>query len=352
MRSLEKMDVLAEGLEAIEPGALRRAARDVVEQWPEGPGHPTPHLIAEELTRLSGVISEIRSGGSPRAVDFHADLLDLIRAQLLEQLQEDHFDTEEVEGVVHALEDLDRARTEATELSAARLLQSPDGFQLVVEMAHDLRSPLSSILFLADTLRRGHSGDITGLQKKQLGLIYSAALGLASVVNDVMELAKGGGTLRDEQDQLFSITQTVNTVMETVGPVAEEKGITLRKDVQFADHVRGHPISIGRVLLNLVTNAVHHTSDGYVAVSVKGAGRNEVVFSVEDTGCGIPEEARETVFEPFKQGPNQSRMLFSGTGLGLSIARALVRAMGGEIGFVSEVGRGTRFWFRVPVSAP
>jgi signal transduction histidine kinase len=217
-------------------------------------------------------------------------------------------------------------------------------------MAHDLRSPLSSILFLADTLRRGQSGETSDLQRKQLGLIYSAALGLAGVVNDVMELAKGGGTLRDEVEQAFSIAQIVNTVLETVGPVAEEKGITLQKDIQVGDHVRGHPISTSRVLLNLVTNALHHTSEGFVAVTVKGTGRNEVIFSVEDTGDGIPEDARGTVFEPFKRGQDRSRMLFSGTGLGLAIARSLVRAMGGEIDFVSEVGRGTRFWFKVPVA--
>lgn len=349
-RSLEKIDVLSVGLADIEPACLRRAARDVIEQWPEGPGNPTPLAVADEFIRLSQALrdgSEETRGATPA---FDSDLLVLVRAQLHEQLQEEIFDASEVESVIDALAVFQEARAAAEAESAVHLLSSPDGFQLVVEMAHDLRSPLSSILFLSDTLRRGQSGDTTDLQHKQLGLIYSAALGLANVVNDVVELAKGGGTLRDESEQPFSIAQIVNTVMETVGPVAEEKGLELTTDIQSVDQVRGFPISTSRVLLNLLTNALHHTSDGYVALTVRRSGRAEVEFSVEDTGSGISEDARETVFRPFRRGRDERRMLFSGSGLGLSIARSLVEAMDGELDFASEVGKGTRFWFRVPVS--
>ena len=350
MRSLEKIDVLADGLAAVVPPPLRQAALDVVETWPEGPGNPAPEVVAAELRRLGIILGDIALGARPSAGGFHDDLLFAVRAQLLEQLQEERFPAQDVEPVVESLEVLIRSQAEEATRNAAELLKSPDGFQLVVEMAHDLRSPLSSILFLADTMRRGQSGDTTELQKKQLGLVYSAALGLARVVDDVMELAKGGGTLRDETFQAFSISQIMNTVMETLGPVAEEKGVELRSEIAQGQHLKGHPISISRVLLNLASNALHHTNEGSVTLVASAASRNTATFAVEDTGGGIPEEARATLFEPFKRGTRTERMLFSGSGLGLSIARALVEAMGGEIGFETEVGQGTRFWFKVPVS--
>jgi len=350
LRSLEKMDVLADGLAQVLPVSLRQAARDVVERWPEGPGNPAPQVVAAELQRLSLILQDVGVGVRPRAHGFHDDLLFAVRAQLLEQLQEERFSPEEIEPVVESLEILIRSQAEETTRNATELLHSADGFQLVVEMAHDLRSPLSSILFLADTMRRGQSGETTALQRRQLGLVYSAALGLANVVNDVMELAKGGGTLRDETSQPFSVPEVVGRVMETVAPVAEEKGIELQSEISIGQYVKGHPISISRVLLNLLTNALHHTDQGSVVLTASAAGRNEVTFSVQDTGGGIPEEARGTVFEPFKRGPDSARMLFSGSGLGLAIAKSLVRAMDGEIGFETEVGQGTRFWFTVPVS--
>lgn len=350
MRSLEKMDVLADGLATVVPPPLRQAALDVVETWPEGPGNPAPEVVAAELRRLSIILGDVALGARPPASGFHDDLLFAVRAQLLEQLQEERFPPDEVEAVVESLEALIGSQAEEATRNAAERLKSPDGFQLVVEMAHDLRSPLSSILFLADTMRRGQSGETTDLQRKQLGLVYSAALGLARVVDDVMELAKGGGTLRDETFQAFSIPQIMNSVMETLGPVAEEKGVELRSEIAQGHHLKGHPISISRVLLNLASNALHHTNEGCVTLMASVPARNMASFAVVDTGGGIPEEARAALFEPFKQGPRAQRMLFSGSGLGLSIARALVEAMGGEMGFETEVGEGTRFWFTVPVS--
>ncbi|MGI9626304.1 MAG: sensor histidine kinase, partial [Longimicrobiales bacterium] len=325
MRSLEKVDVLAAGLVEIQSQPLRRAALDVIEHWPEGPGNAALVSVSEDLVRLAHIV-EASGAVLPDSPPIDPVLLGLVRAQLLEQLQEGVFDPVEVDRLVESLESVQLKQRAAAEASAVELLGSPDGFQLVVEMAHDLRSPLSSILFLSDTLRRGQSGETNALQQKQLGLIYSAAMGLASVMNDVMELAKGGGTLRDESEQPYSLTQIVNTVLETLGPVAEEKGIELRRDIQAADHVRGFPISTSRVLLNLVNNALHHTHEGHVAVRVEHRAPAELEFSVTDTGSGIAEADRGRVFQAFKRGPDRANrghrgpMLFSGSGLGLTIA--------------------------------
>ena len=104
-------------------------------------------------------------------------------------------------------------------------LSAPDGLELVVEVAHDLRSPLTSILFLAETLQRGRSGPVNPVQERQLGLIYSAAFGLSSVASDVIELARGGDRLVDLDPIPFSVTDILESVRDIVQPIAEEKNL-------------------------------------------------------------------------------------------------------------------------------
>ena len=105
-------------------------------------------------------------------------------------------------------------------------LSGPDGLELVVEVAHDIRSPLTSILFLAETLQRGQSGPVSPVQERQLGLIYSAAFGLSSMAIDVIELARGGDRLVDLDPIPFSIRDILGSVQDIVHPIAEEKAST------------------------------------------------------------------------------------------------------------------------------
>ena len=125
-----------------------------------------------------------------------------------------------VERVSNALE-LDWSQQFAGRLSGH------DGLELVVEVAHDLRSPLTSILFLAETLQRGRSGPLTPVQERQLGLIYSAAFGLSTVASDVIELARGGDRLVDLEPIPFSINDIFESVRDIVLPIAEEKGLAV-----------------------------------------------------------------------------------------------------------------------------
>ena len=146
-------------------------------------------------------------------------------------------------------------------------LSSPDGLELVVEVAHDLRSPLTSILFLAETLQRGRSGPVNEIQERQLGLIYSAAFGLSSVASDVIELARGGDRLVDLDPIPFSVTDILESVRDIVQPIAEEKGLTVQLSTPEADFRVGHPVALSRVLLNLTTNALKFTAEGFVEVT-------------------------------------------------------------------------------------
>ena len=224
-------------------------------------------------------------------------------------------------------------------------LSAPDGLELVVEVAHDLRSPLTSILFLAETLQRGRSGPVNPVQERQLGLIYSAAFGLSSVASDVIELARGGDRLVDLDPIPFSVTDILESVRDIVQPIAEEKNLTVRLTSPEADFRIGHPVALSRVLLNLTTNALKFTAEGFVELTaVPGTGRT-LEFSVRDTGRGIPPQSMATLFEPFRRRQKPGEYAFSGSGLGLSICRKLVEAMGSVLQVETSQGAGTRFYF-------
>jgi signal transduction histidine kinase len=243
-----------------------------------------------------------------------------------------------VEQVAHALEP-DWAQYFSDRLSG------PDGLELVVEVAHDLRSPLTSILFLAETIQRGRSGPLTPVQERQLGLIYSAAFGLSSVASDVIELARGGDRLVDLDPIPFSVADIFESVRDIVLPIAEEKGLAVHVHTPDADFRVGHPVALSRVLLNLTTNALKFTTDGAVEVQGIPLDGDRVEFSVRDTGRGIPPQAMASLFEPFRRRQKPGEYAFSGSGLGLSICRKLVEAMGSSLQVETEAGVGTRFHF-------
>jgi signal transduction histidine kinase len=226
-------------------------------------------------------------------------------------------------------------------------MSGPGGLELVMEVTHDLRSPLTSILFLAETLQRGQSGRVNDLQHRQLGLIYSAALGLSTLASNVMELARGGTRLADDHPAPFSVSDVMESVGDIVRPMAEEKGLAVRLLPPVPDHRVGPSQALSRVLLNLTTNAIKFTEEGVVEIVAKARDGSTVEFSVRDTGRGINPDTAETLFLPFRPGPGGSRMAFSGTGLGLALCRKLVRAMGSELVYETSPDWGTRFYFEL-----
>jgi signal transduction histidine kinase len=256
-------------------------------------------------------------------------------------------------GAVETFARVRRILTSREDADFASLL-APDGSDLVVELSHDLRSPLTSILFLSETLRRGQSGDINEYQRRQLGIIYSAALGLISMASDVIELARGGEQLLERKPTPFSVGEILDSVCDMVQPLAEENSNTIRILPPNVDQRQGYPVALSRVLLNLTTNALKFTERGFVEVMAKEIGRTTIEFSVRDAGRGMDDEDVAQLFQPFHRVRSSNRYGFSGSGLGLSICRNLVRAMGSDLSYETTRGWGTRFFFEVelpPVSA-
>jgi len=234
------------------------------------------------------------------------------------------------------------------QLPGAPLL-GPDGLEFLVEVVHDLRSPLTSVLFLAETLQQGRSGEVNDLQRRQLGLIYSAALALSSVANNALGLAHEGDQLEEGEATPFSVTALMEEVRDIVRPMAEEKALAMHLVAPRMDRRLGHPLELSRTLLNLTTNALKFTEAGTVELGARDLLGNRVEFAVRDTGSGINPDTRATLFQPFRRtsGGSARRYAFSSTGLGLAITHRLVEAMGGRLGFDTARGEGTRFYFEL-----
>lgn len=225
------------------------------------------------------------------------------------------------------------------------------GLELVVEMAHDMRSPLTSIMFLAEAMQLGQSGPINETQRRQLGLIRSAALCLCGAASDVLELSRGGDSLTDLEPAPFSISDVFRSVRDLARPLAEEKRLDLRFLAPELDDRLGYDRAVARVLLNLTTNALKYTEHGFVEVAARETGDTRVEFSVRDTGPGLDPEALGPLFQPFRKTPTSARHHFSSSGLGLAICNKLVTAMGSQLEVTTHPGGGTRFTFQLELPA-
>jgi signal transduction histidine kinase len=240
-------------------------------------------------------------------------------------------------------------RTPATRVPALpACLTGARSTQMLVEMAHDLRSPLTAILTLAESLQSGRSGPLTPGQHKQLGLIYASALRLCETTSDTLEFARGeeGG---QNPRHPFSVAQVLRDVRTTVLPMAEEKELNVRVAGPAHDRRHGEERALRRVLLNLTTNALKMTERGGVDLVVEEEAGDLLRFTVEDTGPGISPAALKTLWHPFRPTARGPHSMFSSSGLGLAICRKLVAQMGGKIMVASELGVGTRFSFSIPL---
>lgn len=280
-------------------------------------------------------------------------LLKLLHAEVVWESQNNGADPE----IPALLESLERVRGVIESDGAQDFVThcgGPDGLDLLVNIAHDFRSPLTSILFLAETLQRGQSGPVNDVQRRQLGLIYGAALGLSSVASDLIELARGGDHLAEKESVPFSLSGVLESVRGIAWPIAEEKKLDIRLLPPQIDQRLGHPVALSRVLLNLTTNALKFTDTGFVEIVTRETARDRVEFAVRDSGRGIDPTIVKSLYQPVREVAGRSGRAFSQTGLGLTMCRKLVEAMGSELEVETRRGWGTRFFFELtlPVCAP
>ena len=334
--------------------ALTAAVGDVVAEWPHTEhGATSVGDVRTTVTALADSVRQVLNGETVTLAGFPPFVpvrraLELLRRAFLERAESPEVVSAGEGSVLEVIKAIERVQQSIDQDAAHRFasrLSGQDAQQLVVEMAHDMRSPLGSILILAERLRYGSGGTLTPIQERQLGLVYSAAFGLSALAGDVIELARGGTTLMDQPRMPFLVSDVLQSIMDILRPMAEEKRLVVRCVGPEADLRIGYQAALNRVLLNLATNAIKFTNAGSVDVTCKQIDRSRVEFSVKDTGRGIPPHVMSNLFEAFRQRQITGDYAFSSAGLGLSICKKLIAAMGGELGVETELEKGTRFHF-------
>ncbi|HMI55334.1 MAG TPA: HAMP domain-containing sensor histidine kinase [Gemmatimonadaceae bacterium] len=233
------------------------------------------------------------------------------------------------------------------------LLAGRDAASLLIEIAHDMRSPLAAILFLLDMLRTERSGPVSNLQQQQLRLIYGASLGIMQLACDLIDSVRGPAHLVGDRGSIeFSIAEIFWSLKDIVLPMAEEKGVQVEFVLPSEDRRLGLPAVLSRILLNLTSNAIKFTNAGVVTVSAVQMTGNAVEFAVQDSGREIPTQVMEQLFRPFRRSEARRAKTFSSAGLGLSICHKLTLALGSELRVTTTPKQGTRFHFLIDLPIP
>ncbi len=226
--------------------------------------------------------------------------------------------------------------------------------QFVANVSHELRTPLNAIMLMNELLEKT---TLAPEQKEYIELIKTSAETLLSLINDILDLSKieAGKLMIEEID--FDLMLQLSEVVSMFRPQATQKGLDLycHIDNNIPKVLKGDPTRIKQVLMNLLGNAVKFTNQGSVSVNVviHSSDTNQdiytLLFQVADTGKGISQEKQEAIFESFTQEDGSVSRRYGGTGLGLTISLNLVRLMGGTMWVDSEVGKGSTFYFTLPL---
>ena len=280
-----------------------------------------------------------RARGDAHFMRIEASELQRGLEQYNERLQSSYQERDRLEvelaEILNLAEGADRAKTE-----------------FLATMSHEIRTPLNGILPILEMLRD------TRLDKEQLKLVataQSSSRHLLRIINDILDFAKvESGKLQLEAIEI-DVRDMVDGITELMSGSASNHNLRLNANIapNVPQVVRGDPIRLRQILINLVSNAIKFTEQGGIRIEVSrgetSAKEVELLFAVADTGVGMSQDTAERLFQSFTQADASTTRKHGGTGLGLVICKRLVELMGGKIGVRSTLGQGSTFWFLVPL---
>ena len=253
-------------------------------------------------------------------------------------------------------ETLETIEVQNVELDIARkqaVLANRTKSEFLANMSHEIRTPLNGIIGFTNLLLKS---PLRNRQKEHLLTIRKSSEILLLIINDILDFSKiEAGKLLLEKG-LLEVRELIDDVVMMMAPTAHSKNLELvylhYQDVP--DHIIGDSLRIKQVITNLVNNAIKFTQAGEVVIRVMlhesetDEQQEYIKVSVSDTGVGLSRAQQHSIFKAFSQADASTARNYGGTGLGLTISKKLIEQMGGSIGFDSELGKGSTFWFTLP----
>jgi PAS domain S-box-containing protein len=262
------------------------------------------------------------------------------------------------EGTVCVAQDITQRRRDHQALISARqdaLEASRAKSEFLASMSHEIRTPMNAILGMANVLIKT---PLTSDQKEYVKLFQSAGSSLLALINDILDISKIEAGKLELEEISFDLVALVEDTVQIMALDAHQKGLELCLQIQqgTATSLTGDPARLRQIIINLIGNAVKFTEHGEIVLCIENDANIDnsgfLLFSVSDTGVGIPAQHLGSVFDAFTQADSSITRKHGGTGLGLTISGQLVERMGGHIWVESEVGKGSTFRFNAHLASP